>query len=120
MEGCMSAAVRNPVAVAEFLAWKERQEPRWEFDGFHPVATTCGTAAHEAIGGNVRTALDNRLRGGRCRVFGPTPKIEIVGRIRYPDAFVVCAPIPPSWRAVAEPSVRVLPRNDRWRLRSSQ
>jgi Uma2 family endonuclease len=101
----MSAAVRNPMTVAEFLAWEERQEPRWEFDGFHPVAMTGGTAAHEAIGGNVRTALDNRLRGGRCRVFGPTLKIEVAGRIRYPDAFVVCTPIPPRETVVRDPVV---------------
>jgi len=101
----MSAAFREPMTVQEFLAWEERQEPRWEFDGFHPVAMTGGTAAHETIGGNVLIALDSRLRGGRCRVFGPTLKIEVVGRIRYPDAFVVCAPVPPRETVVRDPIV---------------
>jgi hypothetical protein len=26
--------------VQEFLAWEERQELRWEFDGLEPVAMT--------------------------------------------------------------------------------
>jgi len=41
------------VVLAEFLAWEERQELRWEFDGFDPVAMTAGTRAHEIIGGSV-------------------------------------------------------------------
>ncbi len=101
----MSAAIRTKMSVEEFLAWEERQELRWEFDGFRPVPMTGGTAAHETIGGNVRTALDNRLRGGRCRVFGPTLKIEVVGRIRYPDAFVVCTQVPPKETVVRDPVV---------------
>ncbi len=36
----MSVALRKPMTVAEFLAWEERQELRWEFDGFQPVAMT--------------------------------------------------------------------------------
>jgi hypothetical protein len=39
------------MTVAEFLAWEERQELRWEFDGFQPVAMTGGTRAHETIRG---------------------------------------------------------------------
>ena len=50
----MSVAVRQPMSVAEFLAWEERQELRWEFDGFQPVAMTGGTLAHEIIGDNIR------------------------------------------------------------------
>jgi Uma2 family endonuclease len=93
------------MTVAEFLAWEERQEIRWEFDGFQPVAMTGGTMAHDAIGGNIRTALQNRLGAGRSRAFGPTLKIEVVGRIRYPDAFVVCTPVPPRSTVVREPVV---------------
>ena len=32
-------------------------------------------------------------------------KIEIVGRIRYPDAFVVCIPVPPDATVVRDPVV---------------
>jgi Uma2 family endonuclease len=101
----MSVAVRQPMTVAEFLAWEERQELRWEFDGLQPVAMTGGTVAHETIGGNIRAALQNRLGGGRCRVLGPTLKIEVVGRIRYPDAFVVCSPVASRDTVVHDPVV---------------
>ena len=76
----------------EFFAWAERQELRWEFDGFAPVATNGGTVAHATISGNLTTALTIRLRGDRCRPYGPSMKIEVAGRIRYSDALVVCSP----------------------------
>ncbi|MGE4046807.1 MAG: Uma2 family endonuclease [Acetobacteraceae bacterium] len=101
----MSMALRKPMTLAEFLAWEERQDLCWEFDGFELVAMTGGTAAHETIGGNVRAVLMDRLRGGRCRVFGPTLKVEVAGRIRYPDAFVVCSPVPAATTVVHDPVV---------------
>jgi hypothetical protein len=45
----MSIALRKPMTLAEFLAWEERQEMRFEFDGTEPVAMAGGTAAHAAI-----------------------------------------------------------------------
>jgi Uma2 family endonuclease len=93
------------MTVAEFLAWEERQELRWEFDGFEPVAMTGGTVAHEAIGDNIRFSLRNRLGDGPCRVRGPTLKIEVAGRIRYPDAFVSCTPLRPKQTVVRDPVV---------------
>jgi Uma2 family endonuclease len=93
------------VSLSEFLAWEEGQEFRWEFDGFEPVAMTGGTAAHEIIGGNVRFALQSRLPGTKCRVFGPTLKIEVAGRIRYPDAFVACTPVLPKQTVIRDPVV---------------
>lgn len=93
------------MTVAEFLAWEERQELRWEFDGFELFARTGGTLAHETIGDNIRFALRNRLGGGPCRVHGPTLKIEVAGRIRYPDAFVFCTSLPPKTTIVRDPVV---------------
>ena len=78
------------MTVAEFLDWEERQELRWEFDGFQPIAMTGGTRAHETISGNIFFALRSRLTGQHCQVFGANLKIEVAGRIRYPDAFVTC------------------------------
>jgi Uma2 family endonuclease len=101
----MSVAVRAPMSMEAFLAWEEGQELRWEFDGFQPVAMTGGTFGHEVIGGNIRAALQNRLGAGRCRALGPTLKIEVAGRIRYPDAFVVCTPVPPRSTVVRDPVV---------------
>ncbi len=41
----MSIALEKPMTLAEFLDWEERQELRYEFDGFQPLAMTGGTAA---------------------------------------------------------------------------
>ena len=39
----MNVALRKPMTLEAFLAWEERQELRYEFDGFQPVAMTGGT-----------------------------------------------------------------------------
>lgn len=101
----MSVALQKPMTLAEFLAWEERQELRYEFDGFQPVAMTGGTLRHEAIGVTLRALLYDRLRGRRCRPWGPTAKIEVQGHIRYPDAYVSCTPGLPSATIVPEPVV---------------
>lgn len=101
----MNVALRKPMNLEQFLAWEERQEPRYEFDGFEPVAMAGGTDTHEAIGGTLRALLREHLRGKPCRVRGPTLKIEVMDRIRYPDAFVYCTPVPPGETVIKEPVV---------------
>jgi Uma2 family endonuclease len=88
----MSSALRKPMTRDEFLAWEERQEFKWEFDGFAPVAMNGGTVAHSTIQGNLNFVLQGRLRGGKCRPHGPNLKIEVAGSIRYPDMLVTCSP----------------------------
>ena len=88
----MSVALQKGMTLAEFLDWEERQELRYEFDGFQPSAMTGETLRHEAIGYRLRTLLFMRLEGKPCRPWGPTTKIEVQGHIRYPDAYVNCTP----------------------------
>lgn len=101
----MSQLQHKPMTPAEFLAWEAKQELKWEFDGFHPVAMTGGTDAHAAIQGNLLTALNTRLRGQRCYPRGPDMKVEIGSKYRYPDAFVSCTRVAPSATIAAEPVV---------------
>ena len=101
----MNVALRRPMDVAEFLAWEQRQELRYEFDGLKPVAMVGGTEAHGAISISVATALQRRLQGTRCRAFGSDMKIEVAGRIRYPDALIVCRPLQLGSRVVNDPVV---------------
>ncbi|HEX5327655.1 MAG TPA: Uma2 family endonuclease [Acetobacteraceae bacterium] len=103
--GGMNVALRKPMTLPQFLAWEERQELRYEFDGVQPVARTGGTAAHSAIQRNLLVALGSRLRGKPCQPHGSELKIEVAGRIRYPDAFVVCMLVPPRATVVAAPVV---------------
>ena len=93
------------MTVAEFLEWEERQEDRWEFDGFEPVAMTGGTSRHSTIQVNVLGELHQRLRGKPCRPHGSDLKIYAAGSIRYPDAFVVCLPVDGRATVVYEPVV---------------
>ncbi len=93
------------MTLTQFLAWEERQELRYEFDGFQPVAMTGGTVAHDRITFNVRKALDARLTGKPRRPFGPNIKIIVDGHIRYPDALVVCHPVPPTATVIEDPVI---------------
>ena len=101
----MSIALRKPMTLQEFLDWEEQQERKWEFDGFGPVAMTGGTADHSAIQRNLFIALGTRLRGKPCRLYTSDLKVSVAGSIRYPDAFVVCSPIPRGTLVVTDPVV---------------
>ncbi|MGH7040688.1 MAG: Uma2 family endonuclease [Acetobacteraceae bacterium] len=101
----MSTALHPPMSLDAFLAWENRQEFRYEFDGFAPLAMTGGTVEHATIQRNLVTALTNRLRGRPCQAFGSELKIAVAGSIRYPDAFIVCTPIMPGSLVVEDPVV---------------
>jgi Uma2 family endonuclease len=97
-------ADHRPV-IDQFLVWEERQELRYEFDGFQPLAMTDGTAAHAAIQRNLIIALGNRLQNSPCQPYGSELKIRVAERIRYPEAFVVCTPVSPRAKVVTDPVV---------------
>jgi Uma2 family endonuclease len=101
----MPLTLRKPMTLAEFLEWEEQQPLRYEFDGFQPVAMTGGTAAHAAIQRNLAIAVGGRLRESTCQFFGSDLKIEVAGKIRYPDGFVVCSPVNARDQVVRDPVV---------------
>ena len=101
----MKYALHQNWTLAEFLDWEERQELRWEFDGFQPVAMSGGTVAHARIQANLALALGTRLRGKPCKFFGSDLKIEVAGRIRYPDGFVVCSPVANTHTIIGDPVI---------------
>jgi len=101
----MNIVQRRAMTLPEFLEWEERQELRHEFDGRQTVAMTGGTVAHDIISMNLAASLVTRLRGKPCRAYGSNLKIEVMGSIRYPDAFVSCAPASPSSTVLTEPVV---------------
>jgi Uma2 family endonuclease len=100
----MTAALRTAMSLDEFLAWEERQEPRYEFDGVRAVGMVGGTAAHARISANLITALNLRRRPG-CAVFGSDMKLRLAGSIRYPDVMVVCSPVRNTATYVTDPVV---------------
>jgi len=70
-----------------------RQELRYEFDGFRPVAMIGGTATHSALQRNLVIVIGGRLRVALCQFFGGDLKVETARGYRYPDGFVVCNPV---------------------------
>jgi Uma2 family endonuclease len=101
----MNIALRKSMTLEQFLAWEIRQELRYEFDGIQPVAMNGVRVEHAIIESNLNAALRDRLKGKPCRAFGSNLKIEVAGRIRYPDAFVVCTPVPRGAYVVRDPVV---------------
>jgi len=101
----MNVALRRTMTLDDFLAWESAQPERYEFDGLQPVAMNGGTVAHEIIRSNLGVELAGRLRGTSCRAYGPTLKILVAGRVRYPDAFVACSPIVNDATWLTEPVV---------------
>ena len=101
----MNIALRRPrMSVEEFLAWENRQEERWEFDGFEPCAMVGGTVAHNVVVGNLAFGLRQRLQG-RCRVYTESIKLRLADSVRYPDVMVVCTPAANDALYVTDPVV---------------
>ena len=106
VESAMNVALRRPMSRDEFLAWVERQEGRWEFDGIQPVAMTGGSLGHSVITGNLIRTLGNRLAGKPCRPIGPDAAVATVGNaVRYPDVVVTCSPFRPGDYLVPDPVI---------------
>jgi Uma2 family endonuclease len=85
----MSASLK-PLTVDEFLAWERSRELRYEFDGIQPVAMTGSSFLHARTMTRLTTALAMRLRPP-CEAIGSELKVLTPGRVRYPDASVVCS-----------------------------
>jgi hypothetical protein len=88
----MSVALRKSMRLAEFLAWEEGQETRYEFDGDGPAAMTGGTVAHSTIQHNLHVAIGVRLRGEPCRFHG-RPVHQEPGIRRDPERAAIRAAI---------------------------
>ena len=101
----MGQSQRMPMTPDEFLAWEAKQETRWEFDGVRPVAMNGVSVAHSIVQTNLTAAVATRLRGSRCRAFGPSLKVEIGRTYRYPDLLVSCSQEPSGAYIVTEPLV---------------
>ncbi len=101
----MTVALRQPMTLNEFLAWEEQQELRYEFDGIGPVAMAGGTAEHDRISLNLAASLVVRLQGKPCRPCGSNLKVEVMGRVRYPDGYITCSLLVPGATVTSDPVV---------------
>jgi Uma2 family endonuclease len=77
---------------AEYLAWEEQQEIRYEYVDGEVYAMTGGTINHSQIAANLITILKNHLRGSGCRVLTSDAKVQTLAAnsYSYPDVSVTC------------------------------
>lgn len=101
----MTVVMRPTMSLPDFLAWEERQEARWEFNGVRPVAMNGGTIAHDDITGNLREGLNRRLAGTPCKARGPNVRIVTGLSVRYPDVVVSCTRQSPSATVLEDPLI---------------
>jgi Uma2 family endonuclease len=99
------SAVAKPMTLDEFVAWEERQELRYEFDGVAARAMTGGTVTHSALQTNLIVALGAALRGKPCRAHGSELKVRTATSVRYPDAMIVCGRADPKSTFAPDPTV---------------
>lgn len=95
----------EPMSVAAFFAWQERQAERYELVGGVPVRMMAGARnVHDDIVVNLLAALHAGLRGSGCRPFTGDGSVETgPGRIRRPDVGVDCGARDPNALKAAEP-----------------
>jgi Uma2 family endonuclease len=101
----MSAALKPYMTLNAFLDWEDRQPVKYEFDGFFPVAMVGVRHEHSVMQGNLLRHLGNGLAGKPCRAHGSDLKIQAWHAIRYPDAFVVCSPVPRGTTVITDPVI---------------
>jgi Uma2 family endonuclease len=101
----MNLPLRRPMTLDQFLAWEQRQDLRYEFDGVDVTAMVGGTMAHGLIAANVVGLLHQRLRGKPCRVLPSDAKVVTRTSSRYPDVVVACPPLAMAETRVANPVV---------------
>jgi hypothetical protein len=58
----MDTVLDRPLTTESFLAWEDRQEARYEFDGHHVILMTGDSIAHQRIIANIWLALLGLLR----------------------------------------------------------
>lgn len=89
----MNIFLKEPWTVERCLDWEGRQEGKHEFDGSRIIEMTGGSRAHQRIVTNLVRFLEDHLDLDRFDAV-PEMRIEVGGKVRYPDVTVVAGPIP--------------------------
>jgi Uma2 family endonuclease len=88
----MNLVLREPWTVARFLDWEDRQEGKHEFDGTQIIDMTGGSRAHQRIVANLLRWFEDHLDPDRFDAIQEM-RIDVGGKIRYPDMAIVRAPV---------------------------
>ncbi|KAB2637890.1 MAG: Uma2 family endonuclease [Verrucomicrobia bacterium] len=89
-----SAAHKLPITAAEYLDGETRSEIRHEFVDGRIYGMSGASLRHNAICLETAARLNEHLRGGPCRTFIESVKVQISDELGeafyYPDVFVTC------------------------------
>jgi Uma2 family endonuclease len=97
----MNIVLHEPWSVERFLSWEDGHEGKHEFDGTRIVEMTGGSRAHQRIIFNIMRLLSERLDPA---VFDAVQemRVEVGGRVRYPDITVCAGRIPDGVRTLRD------------------
>jgi Uma2 family endonuclease len=97
----MDTVLDRPWTTETFLAWEDRQEGRYEFDGRRVVPMTGGSLAHQEIVFNLRVLLGRLLAG---TLYRPAHEMRLMigPRVRYPDVLVFAGPLEQTTRTLTD------------------
>lgn len=97
----------RPKTLTDFLVWEEAQADKHEFRAGQIRMMTGGTQRHNAIAGNIFTALRAKLGNGPCRAYIMNARVALKETEAgyYPDVVVDCGPYVGNALATSEPTV---------------
>ena len=101
MVAAMDTVLDRPWTTESFLAWEDRQEFKYEFDGRHVIPMTGGSIAHQRIVFNLCLALIGLL-GDRALMAVQEMRLRIGSRIRYPDVALCAGPLDQTTRTLTD------------------
>jgi Uma2 family endonuclease len=101
----MNIVPREPWTIERFLSWEDRQQGWYEFDGTRIVPMTGGSRAHQRIIFNLLSFLEDRLDPRRFDAVQQM-RVDVGGKIRYPDVAICAGRIPGAARTLRVSPVR--------------
>jgi Uma2 family endonuclease len=95
----MNVVLREPWPVERFLSWEDAQEGKHEFDGTRIIEMTGGSRAHQRIIFNLMRLLTEHLDSEAFDAVQEM-RVEVAGKVRYPDVTVCAGRIPDGTRTL--------------------
>jgi Uma2 family endonuclease len=97
----MNTVIDWPWTTDAFLAWEDRREGKYEFDGRDIVPMTGGTLAHQRMVFKLCVVL-MRLLEGHALTAAREMRPRIGARVRYPDVAVFAGPLDQTTRTLID------------------
>lgn len=87
----MAQPVLKRMSQADFFAFAQGREDRWELVDGQPVMMAGANQRHQEIAANTLTTLRTQLRGSHCRTTAADSGVASSGEnVRYPDVVIDC------------------------------